>query len=315
VVVGLGSRAVQYPIPLTGDGPVTLRFAVSEREAARAAFDRECDDLRGRVAQAAVAFEQLAAGLSTLIGQGKNAEALLRATQGLAAQEAEDAGLSGELARLRADPQAADPRAAATLQSAEQALANLRAARPELKQRADDLQTLAARSQDPAVMEREFREKSLVADIKRLVEAGEVDAALAVYDQLVDMRPADPAIKRQRDKLKADWGPKDRDHAQAREVVSESWRKVGPSADDLRAATDKLSPAITTLTAKEDRLGLRLALAGFEPVYVRLKALGDALDPAGEADKPKRDRLAELAADLAKLKARVQKAIQAIEGK
>jgi hypothetical protein len=314
VTVGLAGRPFErFPVALTDDAPVTLRFTVDPQEAARAAFGRECEDFRGRVAEAAVAADQLAAGLADLIVKGQNPQALVRANQGLTAQEAEDKLLAADLGRLRADPLAADPQAADLLASAERQLDRLRADRQQVRAKADELKEQADKMQDPVAIERQFRAKELADRIKKLVDAGEVPEALDLYDQLIEVTNGDEQRK-QKAKLAADWEPKDAAHRRAREYVADVWRKLPADLDQTADAADKLPGVVAALTAKEDRLGLRQLLAGFEPVYVKLKGVADKLDPAAEADKAKLDRLKGLAADLRKQDEVVRAAIKTVEG-
>lgn len=314
VVVGLGGGgALRYPIALTGSGPFTVRFNADPAAVARAGFERECEDFRGRVAEAVVNFAQLQQSLSDLIVKGKNPEALVRAKQGLSAQEAEDKALSAELTRLRGESLATDPRSADLLASAERQIQALREVRPAIQQKADELAAAAVRAQDPAVIEREFRAKELVARIKQLVEVGEVPEALELYDQLIEVTSSDDTRK-QKDQLAAEWKPKDAAHERARGFVIDTWRRLPSVTADIRAASDKLDDVVRVLITKEDRLGLRLLLASFEPLYVKLKTIADKLDPNGETDKPKRERLTELATDLRKQEQSVRAAVQKIEG-
>ncbi len=314
VVIGLGAgRSLRYPLPITGDGPVTLRFPADPAAIARAAFERECDDLRGRVAEAAVAFEQFNASLSDLIVTGANDKALVRADQGLTRMESDDKLLGADLNGLKADPLAADARAAAVLAAAERELNLLREVRPSVLAKRDELKTVIARGTDVVSVEKGFRAKELAARIKQLVDAGEVPEALDLYDQLFEVLQQ-PDIKAQKEKLAAEWKPTDAAHQRAREFVADTWRKLPTNSADIRAAADKLPAVVATLVSKEDRLGLRQLLASFNPLAVKLKELADKLDPAGEGDKAKRERLLELTADVGKLQQGVQAAVQKIEG-
>ncbi len=284
VVISLGSgRAVPFAVPVLGDGPVTIRFDAKPEDAARAALERACEDLRGRVAEARSAQLELLKALTRLIILGKNQEALARATAWLASQAAADKELTAELDRLKKDPGAKAEVPASLLESAGRQLAAIRAGRPDIEAKAQELQNAVAKAADPVRFEREFRAKELESQIKALIGRGEVPEALELYDELFKVTQ-NPDAKAQKEKLTKEWEPKDDAHRQARAYVTDEWRKTTGLAA-FRAAVQPLTEAAGVLAKYDDLLGLQNWVSSFEPAYARMKEVSDTLDPNAESDR------------------------------
>ena len=283
VVVNLGTAAEQlFPLPVTGPGPLVVRFDANPQAAARAAIELAVDDFRGRVIDARRAQATLVDDLGRLILAGKNDDALKRAVGGLEALDAQDKPLAEELAKLTAQA-AADPQLSAGVAAAGQALAGLQADRTAtVRSRVDDLRQSLAKSNDPARFEKEFRAKELAARVRQLLDAGEVPDALDHLDQLYELTQK-PAVKEQRAKVAAEWEVKSPAHAKAREYIAGPWRKA-VTLPDLVVGVERLTDAAATLTKHDDRLGLRLLLASVDVAYSRLKDIIDRLDPGPDAD-------------------------------
>ncbi|HVK15811.1 MAG TPA: hypothetical protein VM533_02620 [Fimbriiglobus sp.] len=284
VVVSLGSgRAVPFAVPILGDGPVTIRFDAKPEDAARAALERAVEDLRGRVAEARTAQLELLKALTRLIVLGKNQEAFDRATAGLATQDAADKELTAELDKLKQDPMAKEEVPASLLESAGRQLEAIRAGRPTIEEKANELQAAVAKANDPVRFEREFRAKELESQIKSLIARGEVPEALDLYDELFKVTQNADA-QAQKEKLAKEWQPKDDTHRKARDYVTDEWRKAAGLAA-FRAAVQPLTDAAGVLAKYDDRLGLRNLVSSFEPAYARMKEVSDTLDPNAETDQ------------------------------
>ena len=284
VVVSLGSgRAVPFAVPVLGDGPVTIRFDAKPEDAARAALERACEELRGRVAEARTAQLELLKTLTRLIVLGENQQAFERATAGLASLDAADKELTAELDKLKKDPMAKEELPASLLESAGRQLEAIRAGRPGIEEKAKELQGAVAKANDPVRFEREFRAKELESQIKALIARGEVPEALDLYDELFKVTQ-NPDAQAQKEKLAREWQPKDDAHRRARDYVTDEWRKAAGLAA-FRAAVAPLTEAAGVLAKYDDRLGLRNLVSSFEPAYARMKEVSDTLDPNAETDR------------------------------
>lgn len=313
VVVSLGSgRAVPFAVPVLGDGPVTIRFDAKPEDAARAALERACEDLRGRVAEARSAQLELLKALTRLIIQGKNQEALDRATAGLASQTATDKELTAELEKLKQDPMAKEEVPASLLASADRQLEAIRAGLPGIEEKAKELQGAIAKAADPVRFEREFRAKELESQIKALVGRGEVPEALDLYDELfkVTKNPDAQALK---EKLAKEWQPKDDAHRKARDYVIDEWRKAAGLAA-FKAAVQPLAEAAGVLMKYDDKLGLRNLVSSFEPAYARMKEVSDALDPNAETDRAELKALQDVLTALRKVEEDARAKLKQLEG-
>lgn len=303
VTVGLGStREVRFPRAVLGAGLITLQFEVDETQAAKAAFERDCDDFRNRVVEARTAQAALFDALTVLIPKGKFQDALERATAGLKSAEDADKQLTEDMTKLRESSHAADAMPAALLASAAGQIQIVRGGMPVLKDRIEDLKLQIEKAKDPVRFEKEFRAKEITSRIRQLIEAGDITDAIALYDQLFEVSKSDDA-KTLKSKLEKEWEPKTDEVKQAREVVSEVWKKASTVAD-YKDAAPKLSAAADVLIRENDRLGLRNLIGAIDPAYVRLKEQADLLDGGSDADR----------ATLTELKA-VADAVRAIESK
>lgn len=310
ITVGLGSlREERFPVPVLG-GPVVLRFVVDETQAAKAAFERECDDFRNRVVEARTAQAALFDALGVLIPTGKYQAALDRATAGQAAATAADQQLAADLAKLKESPHAADALPAALLASADGQLRLYRGAMPTLADRIEGLKLAIEKAKDPVKFEKEFRARELTSRIRQMIEAGEVPDALDLYDQLIELTQSDDA-KAQKAKLAAEWEPKSGDAKLARAVVADVWKKASTVAE-YKDAAPKLSAAADVLIRENDRLGLRNLAGAIDPAYVRLKEQADLLD--GESDRAALKELQAVAEAVRAIEAKAREHVKKLDG-
>ena len=301
LVVSLGDkREERYPVPVTGSGPVVVRFQMDAAAARRAEFGQQLDDFRGRTDDARNTLKALRDDLFKLINSGKNKDALARATAGLEALDGADKALADELARLTASAAGLDKAAADEAAAAAAPLAILKAGRTEVATKAEDLAEVVKKSADPARFEKEFRVKELKARIRAVTDAGDGAEALALYDQLTELT-RDARDREQRLKLAAEWEPKTDAQKAAREFVGTAFKKVTELAE-FEVAQKSLTAAAAELAKADDRLGLRGLLAALDAAYLRLKDVLDRVDKTGGADQ----------ATVAKLKA-VTEALRAVE--
>jgi hypothetical protein len=314
VVISLGSsRVVPFAVPVLGAGPVTLRFDVNAQDAAKASFESECEDLRGRVAQAREAQVELVKALSRLILQGRNADALERATAGLASLDADHKELTAELEKLRKQPGAKEEPSASLLEFAGRQLEAIQADRGSIDAKRTELESAVARAEgDPVRFEREFRTKELTAQIRQLIERGEIPEALAQYDELYNVSKNEE-VKEQKAKLAKEWEPKNDEHRKARDYVTGEWRRV-VGLDGFKGAVAPLTDAAAVLAKNDDRLGLRNLLSSLDAAYARMKEVSDALDPNSEADRNSLKELQGVLTALRRIETDARAKLKQIEG-
>ena len=167
------------------------------------------------------------------------------------------------------------------------------------------------KANDPVNFERQFAAKERAARIRRLVEAGEIDEALAEYDLLFDLTKQD-ATKEQKAKLEAEWKPRNPEHKKARDFVLNTWRQLADPAA-FAANLDKLTDAAKTMADNQDRLGLRNLITAIDQTSSKLRETFDRLDPNTESDKPALKELQTLTQALIKAEADAIAAVAKIE--
>lgn len=311
VALGTG-RLEPFPVPVLDQGPVTVRFEVNPQQAARAAFERECEDFRGRVAEARTAQIGLLNALFKLIDKGDNIQALSRATTGLDALTAMSAELTADLDRLKSAPEASDASSSSVLQSAERQIQDLKNGRELIAKRVETLKEAVAKLDDPAQFEREFRARELAARIKQLLDAGEVPEALPLYDQLAQVTGSDEH-KQAKAKVEAAWRPRNDEHKKARDFLLITWRNLPAALPDYRDAMPRLEEAVERMIRNDDRYGLRNFLASMDLTLVRLKEIADGLDANVESDKPRLKELEGILAQLRKIEENARDVVKRIE--
>lgn len=277
VQVALGAgRPQQFPVPVLGPDPVTIRFEIRPEDEERAVFERACNDLRGRVADAALAQVALFREVSRLIDERRNKDALGRAEAGHAATDQAAKVLADELKQAEEDPKAKHPIAAEILKQTGERLSAVRTAQVALAKRVGELREAVKKSSDPLRVEKEFREKELAERIKEYVARGDVPEALEAYDQLIILRPGEQELKDQREKLQTEWAPKDEEHRKARESFR-PWTQAKTPAE-FKEAAGPLRTAADVFARKRDRLGLRKLLNLLDAGVATLKGLVERAD-------------------------------------
>lgn len=287
VTVKLGSGVFQkYPLPVYDHGePTRLTFGFDEAAVRKARFEDTAFRYYNRVLDARLVREELTKAMRALIDKEEYKAALERAKGGLKTMQDEDARLSGELADLRKNPDAADPAAATTLVRAERLLAGLRAANPELEEKIKDLEIAVAKAEDPGTYEKKFRANEIQRDITFHERRGEVDRALEKYDELIELTNLDEARQRKA-KLEADGKPKSDEQAGLRNYLTDTWAKL-TTRDEFDAAMPKMKQTVEALGKQDDKFGVRLAVTHIEAAYARLGDLLLGLDSDFSEDKDK----------------------------
>ena len=140
------------------------------------------------------------------------------------------------------------------------------------------------KEKDPAVLGAEVQAQSLNTRINLLLAGGEVEEALTAYDQLATLQPNDAAIKARKEKLAAEWKPKDADHAKNREYMIRTWPAVATIAD-LKESLPQLRAALEACKKAGDRHAFRRLLGILGGFPAKLTDLIKDLDPNADADR------------------------------
>ncbi len=281
-----GSQAKLFAVPLVNEQPVTLPFDMDEAKEQRAAFERAVVAAASAAADARLAQTVCFETVAKLIDKQKNAEALARATAGHAAAAATDQNLADELTRLREQVKTVQNAAGAEgmLKKIEQNLDALRNYNAQLDKHIEKIRDVVKRENDPAAAARDVQAQALNARITVLLSGGEVDQALAAYDQLLALVPENAEVKTRREKLAAEWKVKDDAHQKARDYLLKTWPAVA-TIQDFKDNLPQLRTAVDTCKKNGDKWTLRKLLTGFSTVGVKLNELVATLDPANEADR------------------------------
>ncbi len=284
VTIKIGSgRAQGFPVPvLGGDATAVLKFNLDEKEIARAEFEQSCETAARKVGDVFLTQSELFRGLGPLITAGEFKAALERATRGLKTLTDADAELADELARLGKNPMAKDSYTRRVLAASAEQLTALRASRPDLEKKVEDLKQAIARADDPVRFEREFKASELLRQIRQFEARGEVPQAAELYDQLFEVTKQEDA-KTRKAKLLAEWEPKSDGHRTAREFLLTRWRTAA-EVSDFAALSGELPGTADVFAANGDRLGLLNLRGSIFAANARLKDLLDVLDPAAESD-------------------------------
>jgi tetratricopeptide (TPR) repeat protein len=281
VLVALGEDPPQqFPVPVLGDEPVTVNFDLKPEDERRAEFASTCRDLQRQVAPVVDAQLALFKNVYRLIDARQVRAALAEAEQGYARIAAEQQRLAEELKAVRADPAAADPGAKRLLDACEVQLAEVRAGQETFAKRLEDLKKAAAASNTPEQLDKDFRAKELAERIKELKARGDIPEALEVYAQLIALMPDQQQFKDEREKLQAEWAPKDEEHRKAREAV-QTWQQA-KTVEEFQAAVKGLEPAVEVMLRKRDRLGLGKLVNTFTAAEATLSGLVANTDGTSE---------------------------------
>ena len=311
VTVGTSQKLQYFPVPILDGQPVTLKFPVDPKLAALVEYENRLEVLSGRLRAAQDTQRTLVEELARLIVAGKNPQALERAVTGLLTLEGLDKELAALLAALRLPPEASAAEFAAPLAYADAGLKALREGRPGIAAKVEELRKSIGTTNDPANFERAFAAKERALSIRRAVEAGDIEQALAEYDLLYELTKQE-STKELKAKLEAEWKPRSPEHKKARDFVLNTWRQLADPAAHA-AHLDRLADAAKTMTDNQDRLGLRNLLTALDQTYTKLKDALDRLDPETDSDKPTIEQIKALTPALRKIETEAIAAVAKIE--
>lgn len=281
VQVGVeGGRTELFPIPVLGDDTVLLRFDVKPEDEERAVFARECNDYRAKVAELVASQRALFEKVNKLLDLSKNRDALAEAEAGQQRVVAAHKALGEELKALREKPRATEDAIKKILDASDKQLAAVDKGQKDLDRTMGLLRDVAKKSDDPRTLEAEFRSKELADRIKEFVSRGDVPEALEAYEKLINLRSADQELKDSREKLLAEWRPKDEEHRKAREAMKK-WTQA-KTAEEFKEQAYEVKTAIAVMAKKADKLGLRKLQNTFEPAYAALGKIVNDIDGTTE---------------------------------
>ena len=270
-------------MPVLGSEPVNLPFETSPKRRRRPSSCRAALATAARVADArnaqAICFEATA----KLIDKQKNSEALARAKGGY--QDADQVGknIADELAQLKGAGQSF----AGWAQTGERHRAELLALNEfnrKLGEHIKKLEDVVRRENDPTVAARQVQGEALAARITLLLGRGDVDEAINAYDQTRHARSENAEVKAQRDKLKAEWKPKNAAHAKARDYLLKTWPGIA-TIPDFRDSLPQIGSAVEECMKNGDRFTMRKLLSIFTGSIVKLKELTESLDQNSDSDR------------------------------
>jgi tetratricopeptide (TPR) repeat protein len=286
ITITLGKTKAEYfPVPVLGPEPIVLRFELSPEAEARAVFERSLIALTTRAADARIAQKAAFDDVGKLIVARKNKEAKDRAGAAFEAANAADQVLSEELEELKTkDKELKVPGAANFFANVDQQLKSLRNNNTQLAGTLRDLEKIVEKEKSDPVVGTEVQAKTLSLRIDLLLASGEVEEALAAYDQLATLAPNDPTIKARKEKLAVEWKPKSPEHEKAREYMLKTWPAVATIAD-LKESLPQLRSAVDTCKKAGDRHAFRRLLGILGGFPAKLTDLIKDLDPNSDADR------------------------------
>lgn len=304
VTVTLGAtRTARFPVAVVGPDPVPLPFEVDQAAEDRAVFERSVLAASSRTADARNAQRGCFQEVSDQIKKGNNRAALDRALAGIEAGEAAADVLAEEVKELKLQAQKGPAGAADLLTRVEGQLASLRDGTKQLQDAVKGLRQVADRSAG-----REDRVKAVNTQVGLLLDKGQADEALAAYDQLLSLVPADQRAKVQklRDDLAAEWRPKDPAHDSARGYLLRRWPALATVAD-LKDSLPLLRDAVKTCKAAGDKYAFRQ----FRDVLGTIPAKLDELQKDREGDKATADAAKAVRAEVGQIE---QEVVELLKG-
>lgn len=311
ITVATGPTQVkQFPVPILGREPITLPFDMDPAKERRADFERAVLAAAGAAADARVAQSVCFEAVAKLIERQKNGEALARAKGGFAAADATIKGLGDELARLGEEAKSVQKAEGvdAILAKARLNLEALKVSNAQLGGHVQKIGEVVARENDPAAAAKEVQAQSINARIAILLARGDVDEALAAYDQLFALLPDDADVKARKDALAAAWKVKDAAHQKARDYLLKTWPAVA-TIPDFKDSLPHVRAAVDVCAKHGDTWTLRKLLTVFGTAAVKLNDLVAALDPASGTDRKLFADANEVGKAMAALEADVRKRV------
>jgi tetratricopeptide (TPR) repeat protein len=283
VTIALGaSKEARFPVPVYGSDPVNLQFEVDAKAEEKALFERAVLAVSDRVGSARYGQAACFDAVAKLTAARKNKEALDRAKAGFEAADTANLTLSEEIRQLRADVDKS-PSAANLLDRSDEQLKSLRLTNTRLANHIKELDAVVTKENDPVAVGREVQAQALNARINLLLAGGEVEEALAAYDQLATLIPDNPEVKTRKEKLAAEWKPKDAEHAKARDYLLKTWPALA-TVQDIKDSLGPLRTATDVCKKAKDKYAFRRFLGILGGFPNKLLELTKDLDPNAAGD-------------------------------
>jgi len=304
-----GTRSVRFPVAVLGTDAVNLPYETNEALEREAEYIREVLAAGARVADARLAQTICFEITAKLIEKQKNADALARAKGGYQSADAVDKSLADDLARLKDQPE----KTAATgklLANVEQQLVALRQFNAALDKHVKTLEAVVARESDPRIALRDVQAQAAAERITLLRAGGDIKEALDAYDQLLALLPGNAEVTAARDKLKAEWTPKNDAHAKARDYLLKTWPAIA-TIPDFKDSLPQIGAAVEECKRQNDRHTLRKLLTIFSAAVVKLNELVAPLDVNADADRKLLDDAKKAGGVLADLEIKITEFVKA----
>jgi tetratricopeptide (TPR) repeat protein len=274
-------------VPVLGPEPIALPFEVDPKAEAKALFERAVVSVVTRTADARIAQIVTRDEVSKLIKAVKNTDARDRANAGFKAADTADKVLAEEIQQLRAQAGMVPGGEVflPLLTRADEQLVTLRKFNEQLARTILELDKVVVKEGDKTTnTSREVKAESVAARINLLLAGGEIEEALAAYDQLATLLPGDPSVKERRAKLAAEWKPKDAEHEKARNYMLKTWPALGTIAD-LKDSLPLLRAAVETCKKAGDKHAFRRLMGVFGGFPSKLADLIKDLDGGSDGDR------------------------------
>jgi hypothetical protein len=284
ITVSLGPTLKKpFSVPILSSETVNLLVEIDERAEEQAAFALTAIATVMRVTDARNAQSECFKATSSLIDRRKNTEALARAKSGYQAAEAAKLSIEEELKHLRETSEKLKF-GSNILRSIDQQLEALKLFNTQLQNHMKTLEIVVARENDPTKAAKDVLAQELLGRIDIFLSSGEVEQALTAYDQLVGQVPENADFKAKREKLKADWAPKNEAHAAARNYLLKTWPAIN-TIPDFNASIKDLGSSVEECKKNGDRYTLLKLLVIFSQAAGKLNELANPLDANNENDR------------------------------
>ncbi|MBX9624722.1 MAG: hypothetical protein K2X82_13025 [Gemmataceae bacterium] len=309
VTVALGAtRTARFPVPVLGPDPVPLPFEVDAQKEEQAVFERAVLSARARASDARAAQTLCFEEVARRIVAGNNKDALARARAGYDAADTTGKVLAEEVTDLKGQVAKGPQGSPELLAQVEQQLAALGNANAQLKERIGDLEAVAGRATVKGGVEVLARDKNNLIGL--YLAQGKVDEALTVYAQLITLLPDNADVKARRDKLAAEWKPKDAAHEEARTYLLQRWPRLA-NLGDLNESLPQLQAAVEVCKKNGDKYAFRQFRDVLGAFPGKLADLTRDLDPNADADRAARATAKKVADEVGKYEPEVAEFLKA----
>lgn len=290
----------QAPVEILGDAPADIQL--KGEDGGGELIDVDARICRSRLLDLLARLTEENERLAPLVRDGKNGRALELVKALMPRLEDELVQLAGEVGRLRARLTPADA------ESLERFLKQARERQMQFDRLLKELGRAVEAAKAPAAEQKQESLRALIARAERDVDDGDVDAAIAIYEQVVRESGNGPEPLKRLNELKTAWAVKSDEHRQARETIYQTWAKCR-TADDVEQRCDAAFKALNICTKVGDRFAARKALAASVKASEILARRDEELRQVGGEDATK--KLEQLRQTATKVRAILQDAEKA----